>query len=52
VPPERQKLMSKAWKGILKDDVALSTCTLSDGMIVTLMGSSEGVAKPTAAAVS
>jgi ubiquitin carboxyl-terminal hydrolase 14 len=50
VPVERQKLMSKAWAGILKDDTALSSCKLAEGMVVQLMGSAEGVAKPVAAA--
>ena len=44
--------MSKGWKGVLKDDTALSTCALAEGMVVTLMGSSEGVAKPAASTVS
>lgn len=46
VPVDRQKLMSKAWAGILKDETALSSCKLADGMVVQLMGSAEGVAKP------
>lgn len=53
VPPERQKLMSKAWKGVLKDEQPFAACSaLGDGpIIVTLMGSAEGVSKPAAAAV-
>ncbi len=32
VPAARQKLMARgAWKGILKDDVDLSGCTIKDG---------------------
>lgn len=46
VPVDRQKLMSKAWAGILKDETALASCKLADGMVVQLMGSAEGVAKP------
>ncbi|KAG1711086.1 hypothetical protein DVH05_013820 [Phytophthora capsici] len=47
VPVERQKLMSKAWKGMLKDDVDLSTLDkLVDGAGVMLMGSAEVVQKP------
>ena len=47
VPVDRQKLMSKAWKGMLKDDVALSTLDkLVDGTGVMLMGSAEVVHKP------
>jgi ubiquitin carboxyl-terminal hydrolase 14 len=47
VPVERQKLMSKAWKGMLKDDVDLSTLAkLVDGTGVMLMGSAEVVLKP------
>lgn len=35
VPAARQKLMAKgAWKGILKDDVDLSGCTIKDGQQV------------------
>jgi ubiquitin carboxyl-terminal hydrolase 14 len=49
VPPERQKLMSKAWKGVLKDDADLSA--LGDGAAVTLMGSADAVAAPTSGAV-
>ncbi|CAI5726551.1 unnamed protein product [Hyaloperonospora brassicae] len=47
VPVDRQKLMSKAWKGMLKDDVDLSTLgKLVDGTGVMLMGSAEVVHKP------
>ncbi|KAG3182954.1 Ubiquitin carboxyl-terminal hydrolase 6 [Phytophthora cactorum] len=47
VPVERQKLMSKAWKGMLKDDVDLSTLDkLVDGTGIMLMGSAEVVQKP------
>ncbi|CAH0485531.1 unnamed protein product [Peronospora farinosa] len=48
VPVDRQKLMSKAWKGMLKDDVNLSTLEkFIDGTSVMLMGSAEVVQKPT-----
>eukprot|EP00752_Nemacystus_decipiens_P016309 g14585.t1 len=48
VPAARQKLMARgAWKGILKDDVDLSGCTIKDGQQVTLMGSAEVLAAPT-----
>ncbi|TDH65481.1 hypothetical protein CCR75_003912 [Bremia lactucae] len=48
VPVERQKLMSKAWKGMLKDDMDLSKLEkLVDGAGVMLMGSAEVVQKPT-----
>lgn len=37
VPAARQKLMARgAWKGILKDDVDLSGCTIKDGQQVGL----------------
>jgi hypothetical protein len=45
VPADRQKLMSKAWKGILKDDASLANLSL-DKAVVTLMGSADGVVKP------
>lgn len=45
VPNDRQKLMCKAWKGVLKDDAAFSGMGLVDGTIITLMGSSEGIPK-------
>jgi ubiquitin carboxyl-terminal hydrolase 14 len=48
VPPERQKLMSKAWKGVLKDDVDFSTLSLADGLIISLMGSADTAAKAAA----
>lgn len=41
VPVARQKLMSKAWKGILKDDGSVDG--LADGVVVTLMGTAETV---------
>jgi len=48
VPPDRQKLMSKAWKGVLKDDASFSDMPeLKDGLAFTLMGSAEAAAKPT-----
>ncbi|CAM9740054.1 unnamed protein product [Ectocarpus sp. 4 AP-2014] len=49
VPAARQKLMARgAWKGILKDDVDLSGCTIKDGQQqVTLMGTAEVLAAPT-----
>lgn len=38
VPAARQKLMAKgAWKGILKDDVDLSGCTIKDGQQVSVL---------------
>ncbi|KAJ0411477.1 hypothetical protein ATCC90586_008526 [Pythium insidiosum] len=47
VPVERQKIMCKAWKGMLKDDADLSQLTgLVDGVTVMLMGSAEVVEKP------
>lgn len=47
VPVERQKLMTKgAWKGVLKDDVDLSACSLTDGLQVMLMGSADHAVKP------
>ncbi len=38
VPVERQKLMCKLWKGLLKDDVDLAACSIVDGTVITLMG--------------
>ncbi|OQS00105.1 ubiquitin carboxyl-terminal hydrolase [Thraustotheca clavata] len=46
VPIERQKLMSKAWKGMLKDDVALSTLDTSKLTQIMLMGSAEEIRAP------
>lgn len=47
VPVERQKLMSKAWKGVLKDDADLAALDkLADGAAVMLMGSADVVTKP------
>lgn len=46
VPVERQKLMSKAWKGMLKDDADLRELKLADGASIVLMGSAEVVLKP------
>ncbi|CAH0475718.1 unnamed protein product [Peronospora belbahrii] len=47
VPVERQKLMSKAWKGMLKDEVNLFTLdTFVDGLCIMLMGSAHVVEKP------
>ncbi|KAF0682455.1 Aste57867_25407 [Aphanomyces stellatus] len=46
VPVERQKLMSKAWKGMLKDDVALSTLDASKLTQIMLMGSADEVKAP------
>lgn len=52
VPVERQKIMSKAWKGMLKDDVDLSALDkLVNGTGVMLMGSAEVVEKPKEATV-
>ncbi|TMW56383.1 hypothetical protein Poli38472_006393 [Pythium oligandrum] len=52
VPVERQKIMSKAWKGMLKDDADLSQLPgLVDGVQVMLMGSAEVVEKPKEAIV-
>lgn len=39
VPIERQKLMSKAWKGILKDDVPLDSLSIQDGAQVCVASS-------------
>ena len=44
VPPERQRLMCKAWKGVLKDDASLAG--LLDGAIVSMMGSADVTSKP------
>jgi ubiquitin carboxyl-terminal hydrolase 14 len=49
VPPERQKLMSRAWRGVLRDDATLGA--LDAGLVVTLMGSADAVAKPVDAPV-
>lgn len=46
VPVERQKLMSKAWKGMLKDDADLSQLKFAPGASIVLMGSAEVVEKP------
>ncbi|CAM9153944.1 unnamed protein product [Chrysoparadoxa australica] len=47
VPVERQKLMAKgAWKGILGDNMDLSTCTIKPNQAIMLMGSAEVVTKP------
>lgn len=47
VPVDRQKLMSKAWKGMLKDDTNLAELDkLVDGTTIMLMGSAEVVEKP------
>jgi ubiquitin carboxyl-terminal hydrolase 14 len=47
VPVARQKLMSKAWKGMLKDDADLSALDkLADGATLMLMGSADVVHKP------
>lgn len=47
VPVERQKLMSKAWKGMLKDDADLSALDkLTSGATIMLMGSADVVQKP------
>lgn len=52
VPVERQKLMSKAWKGMLKDDADLSALDkFTDGVTIVLMGSAEVVEKPKEATV-
>lgn len=34
VPVDRQKIISKAWRGMLKDDTDLSTCKLRPGLPV------------------
>uniref|UniRef100_A0A7S1CA16 ubiquitinyl hydrolase 1 n=1 Tax=Bicosoecida sp. CB-2014 TaxID=1486930 RepID=A0A7S1CA16_9STRA len=49
VPVARQKLMAKGvWKGMLKDSVDLSTLSIADGALVTLMGAADKVAaRPT-----
>ncbi|RHY23650.1 hypothetical protein DYB25_006318 [Aphanomyces astaci] len=46
VPVDRQKLMSKAWKGMLKDDVALSSLDASKLTQIMLMGSADEVKAP------
>jgi len=46
VPVERQKLMSKAWKGILQDDANFSTMKITDGLQLMLMGTAETIAEP------
>jgi ubiquitin carboxyl-terminal hydrolase 14 len=46
VPIDRQKLMCKAWKGILKEDSQLSGINQDEIQIVTLMGSAELAVKP------
>jgi ubiquitin carboxyl-terminal hydrolase 14 len=47
VPPDRQKLMCKGgWAGILKDDVDLKSCKLSDGLQVLMMGTADTMAPP------
>ncbi|CAK4081319.1 unnamed protein product [Aphanomyces euteiches] len=46
VPVERQKLMSKAWKGMLKDDVELSSLDASKMTQIMLMGSADEVKAP------
>jgi ubiquitin carboxyl-terminal hydrolase 14 len=46
VPVERQKLMSKAWKGMLKDDVPLSSLDPSKLSQIMLMGSAEECVAP------
>ena len=44
MPVERQKLMCKAWKGILKDDADFSTMTIKVGAAINLMGTAEVLA--------
>lgn len=44
VPTERQKLMCRVWKGVLKDEADVS---LDAGALITLMGSAETIVKPT-----
>jgi ubiquitin carboxyl-terminal hydrolase 14 len=52
VPIVRQKIMSKAWKGMLKDDADLKEFDkLVDGTTIMLMGSAEVVEKPKEATV-
>jgi len=47
VPNERQKLMSKgAWTGTLKDDAVLSTMTIKEGQVITMMGTADVIAAP------
>ncbi|RHY29950.1 hypothetical protein DYB32_004736 [Aphanomyces invadans] len=46
VPVERQKLMSKAWKGMLKDDVVLSSLDPTKLTQIMLMGSADEVKPP------
>ena len=52
VPQDRMKLMCKYWKGLLKDDINLSTCGLIDGTTITLMGDAAKMATTAAATVS
>ena len=49
MPLDRQKLMSKAWKGVLKDDMALGD--VQGGTVITLMGSADAVTRPVEKAV-
>jgi len=44
VPAPRMKLMSKAWKGLLKDDTDLSG--VKPGVMVTCMGNAEVLVQP------
>ena len=44
VPPARQKLTCKAWKGVLRDDADLGGAGLTAGTIMLLMGSAEDAA--------
>lgn len=49
VPKDRQKLMAgKLWKGILKDDLDLSSVPFSDGAAITLMGEATTLSKAAA----
>nr|CCA15091.1 ubiquitin carboxylterminal hydrolase putative [Albugo laibachii Nc14] len=52
VPIARQKLMSKAWKGILKEDPQRNQLSgLQNGSTLMLMGSAEVVTKPKEATI-
>lgn len=44
VPQDRQKLMSSAWSGVLKNETSIAN--LKDGSNVTLMGTADRLAKP------
>jgi ubiquitin carboxyl-terminal hydrolase 14 len=52
VSVDRQKLMSKVWKGVLKDEVVWATLPdLKEGAVIMLMGSADTVVQPSSATV-